>query len=105
MWVRSRKLSVFTAASYLLVISLSALFHDHHGHNKGPSRPGVSAAHAADDHDCSVCQFLAQKPAPAAEIAPEIASALVQDIAAPAPLCLVRGVFAAWQSRAPPSIT
>jgi hypothetical protein len=104
MWMRSRKLSVLTAASYLLVITTSALFHSHHGHGEGPSRPGVSAAHAADDHDCSICQFLAQKPAPAVEMAPEIASTLVQDVAAPAPLCPVRGVFAAWQSRAPPAI-
>jgi hypothetical protein len=103
MWVQSRKLSILTAASYLLVITLSALFHNHHGHGEGPSRPGVSASDAADDHDCSVCQFLAQKPAPAADIAPAAASTLVADVAASAPSCPVRGVFAAWQSRAPPA--
>ena len=29
-------------------------------------RPGASAPQLTDGHDCSVCQFLAQKPAPAA---------------------------------------
>jgi hypothetical protein len=104
MWWRSRKLSILTAASYLLVITGSALFHNHYGHGEEASRPGVSAADAADDHDCSVCQFLAQKPAPAVQVAPEIASALVQDVAAPAPWCPPRAAFAAWQSRAPPAV-
>ena len=104
MWWRSRKLSIVTAASYLLVVTFSALFHDHHGHGHGASRPGVAAAHVADDHDCSVCQFLAQKPAPAAVVAPEIASALVQDVAVSAPCCPLHGAFTAWQSRAPPAV-
>jgi hypothetical protein len=104
MWWRSRKLSILTAASYLLVVMFSALFHDHHDHGRGPSRPGVAASHLADDHDCSVCQFLAQKPAPAAVVAPQIASTLVQELAAPAPSCPVPSAFTAWQSRAPPAV-
>ena len=70
MLVRNRKLTILTAASYLLAVTASAMFHNHPGHGGHPSRPGVSASHSADDHDCPVCQFLAQKPAPAAAIAP-----------------------------------
>ena len=70
MLVRSRKLTVLTAASYLLAVTASALFHNHDGHGDEQPRPGVSASHGADDHDCSVCQFLAQKPAPTADVAP-----------------------------------
>ena len=104
MGARSRTLSVLTAVSYLLTITASALFHNHHGHGEAPSRPGVSASSAAEDSDCSVCQFLAQKPAPAAQLAAEIASVLVQDVAAASPIVAVQGAFTAWQSRAPPAI-
>ena len=105
MRARNPKLTVLTAASYLLVITCSALFHDHHhGHGEDQPRPGVSASHSADDHECSICQFLAQKPAPAAVVAPVGASAPVQEVVAAAPACAVRGVFAAWHSRAPPVV-
>jgi hypothetical protein len=104
MWWRSRKLSVVTAASYLLVVTFSALFHDHHAEGHQPSRPGIVAVEAGDDHDCPVCQFLAQKPAPATIVAPEMLSTLVQDAAAAAPCCSSPGVFTAWQSRAPPAL-
>ena len=102
MLVQSRKLKVFTAASYLLVITVSAFFHNHYGQGEGRFQPGVSAAHSSDEHDCSVCQFLAQKPAPVACVAPVGLSALVQEVAAPAAASAVRVVFAAWHSRAPP---
>ncbi len=103
MWVRSHKLTVLTAAGYLLAITASALFHTHNGHGEEQPRPGVSASHPADDeHDCSVCQFLAQKPAPVAFVAPATSTALVQEVAASAPACAVGGVFTAWRSRAPP---
>ena len=104
MWWRSRKLSILTAASYLLVITGSALFHNHHGHGEEASRPGVSAADAADDHDCSVCQFLAQKPAPAVQVAPEIATRWCKTWLRPRHGARVRAAFAAWQSRAPPAV-
>jgi hypothetical protein len=102
MLARNRKLTVLTAASYLLAITVSALFHNHDGHGNEQPQPGVSAAHSADDHDCSVCQFLAQKPAPAADVTPVDVGALVQEVAAPAPVCTVGVVFTAWHSRAPP---
>ena len=98
---RNPKLTVLTAASYLLAITASALFHNHH-HGEDQPRPGVSASHWADGHECSICQFLAQKPAPAAVVAPVGLSAPVQEVVAAAPACAVRGVFAAWHSRAPP---
>ena len=101
--VRRRGFTVLTAAGYLLAISASALFHDHHQHpGEDQPRPGVSVAHSTDEHDCSICQFLAQKPAPAAEVAPVSLSTLVEDVASPAPVRTVGGVFTAWHSRAPP---
>jgi hypothetical protein len=102
MLAHSRKLTVFTAASYLLAITGSSLLHDHSGHGEAQPRPGVSAAHSADGHDCSVCQFLAQKPAPVAPVAPATSGVLVEEVAAPAPVCVAWGVLTAWHSRAPP---
>lgn len=103
MFVRNRLLTVLTTAGYLLAISASALFHEHHGHDDEVSRPGVSASHACDEeHDCSVCQFLAQKPAPAADVAPVGSGSLVQDVAMPPPASAESDSFTAWHSRAPP---
>jgi hypothetical protein len=103
MLVRNGILTVLTTASYLLAISASALFHEHHGHDDEQTRPGVSASPAADEeHDCSVCQFLAQKPAPVADVAPVGSGSLVEDVAALAPASADRDVVAAWHSRAPP---
>jgi hypothetical protein len=102
MWMRSRKLTVITAASYLLVVSAAALFHDHDDHDHGLQKSDAAAAKLTDGHDCSVCQFLAQTPAPAAEVAPVRVSTLAQDVIVAAPACVARGVFTAWQSRAPP---
>jgi Protein of unknown function (DUF2946) len=99
---RNRILTVFLATSYLLAVSASALFHDHGEHGEDQARPGVSSSHPGDDQDCSVCQFLAQKPAPLADAAPSDFSALVQRVAPSAPECIVGGLFSAWQSRAPP---
>ena len=102
MWARSRQLTILTAASYLLAVTASALFHNHGGHDDEQHRPGVSASHWADGHKCSVCQFLAQKPAPAADAAPVSLSTLVQDAVAAAPVRVAADVFTAWNSRAPP---
>jgi hypothetical protein len=109
MRTREGTFAVMTAASYLLAITGSALFHHHHGdhHDRVAAcdpRPGVSASHSEDDHDCSVCQFLAQKPAPAAVAAPVELSTLVQEVAAAEPACVFFGVFTAWRSRAPPEL-
>jgi hypothetical protein len=102
MLLRSRLLSVSTTATYLLAITASALFHEHPGHADQQPQSGVCASHATDDHDCSVCQFLAQKPAPASDITPEGVSRLVQSVSSPALPCVVCKTFSAWQSRAPP---
>jgi hypothetical protein len=104
MLIRSRKLTVFTMASYLLAITASALFHEHKGCGGGLSRPGVAAAHGCADHDCAVCQFLAQKPAPAVAVAPVGPGMWAQEVPAASPVCAVSGVFSAWHSRAPPAI-
>jgi hypothetical protein len=102
MFPRNRRLTVLVAAGYLLAVSASALFHNHHGHGQSLPRPGISASHSADNHHCSVCQFLAQKPAPVADVAPARLSTLVHEVAAAAPVCAIGGVFTAWHSRAPP---
>lgn len=102
MLLRNRILTVWTATSYLLAITASALFHEHHDHRDEQPRPGVSASHASDEHDCSVCQFLAQKPAPTSDITPKGVSALVQTVSLPAPPRVACDAFTAWQSRAPP---
>jgi hypothetical protein len=104
MWARNRQLTILTAASYLLAITASAPFHTHGGHDGEQRRPGVSASHDSDGHGCSVCQFLAQKPAPSADVAPVGISALVQDAVAAVSACISADVFAAWNSRAPPSL-
>jgi hypothetical protein len=102
MLLRNRLLTVCTAASYLLVVTASALFHEHHDHHDEQPRPGVSASQASDDHDCSVCQFLAQKPAPTSDITPEGISTLVQSVSSSGLPCVACDTFTAWQSRAPP---
>ena len=102
MWARSRRLTILTAASYLLAITASAPFHTHGSHGDEQPRPGVSASHWSDGHECPVCQFLTQKPASAANVASVGLSTLVQDAAAPAPAFAPADVFAAWNSRAPP---
>jgi hypothetical protein len=104
MLARSRELRIFTVASYLLAITASALFHEHRSGGERQLLPCVSAAQGEDDHDCSVCQFLAQKPAPAADVAPVGASEWVQELPAASPVSAASGVFSAWHSRAPPAI-
>jgi hypothetical protein len=86
----------------LLTVVGAALFHDHH-HGEEQHGPGVSASHSTDGHECPVCQFLAQQPAPAADITPVSVSTPVQAVVTVAPACAVRGIFAAWHSRAPPA--
>lgn len=104
MKLRSRTLSVFTVASYLLAITASALFHEHRSGGEQQLFPSVFAAHGEGDHDCSVCQFLAQKPAPAADVAPVGAGVWVQELPAASPVSAVSGAFSAWHSRAPPTV-
>jgi hypothetical protein len=104
MLARNRIRTLLIAASYLLAVSASALFHHHHDCDHDEShRPGVAASHCEGQDECSVCQFLAQKPAPMAEVAPADLGTLVQELAASSPESATCGVFNAWQSRAPPA--
>lgn len=125
MLVRNRILPVLFSLSYLLTITVSALFHNHGGAGENarstaaghrasccgcesrqgdrPS-PDVPAFQSSDSGDCGVCHFMAQQPAPVAEQpAPELETAL-EELAAPSPIHVAAGVFTAWRSRAPPSI-
>jgi hypothetical protein len=102
MWMRNRSLTVFTAASYLLAVTASALFHHHDGHEEEPSRPGASASHYGESEDCSVCQFLAQKPVPVVIAAAVTPPTPVAEVAAQPPVRVVGGVLIRWRSRAPP---
>jgi hypothetical protein len=103
---RNRPLTALTAASYLLVVSGAALFHDHacDGHDEHPGRPGVASTHAGDAEHCSVCQFLSQKTAPVQYVTPTHSFALVQSIVVVSPLCETGELFSAWHSRAPPAV-
>jgi hypothetical protein len=106
MLARHRNLRLLLAVGYLLTVTASALFH-HHAHHEGheeASRPGVSASHLAESHYCAVCEFLAQKPAPATCVAVVEAGELVQSVAATMPVFRVAAIFSAWQSRAPPAV-
>jgi hypothetical protein len=125
---KNRWLSIAVAAGYALTITTASLFHNHADHGERCCH-GQSLAHAAseachhgesdreaprqnssqtptpcpsDGGHCSVCHFLGQKPAPAAEVVPVVAGALVQEVASPAPAHIVAAAFSAWQSRAPP---
>jgi len=103
MLYRNRFLAILLATSYLLVVATSARFHRHGEHDEDqPQRPGFAASHAGDEHDCSVCQFLAQKPAPLAAVAPADNRDLVQEVVAPSLPRHFCVLFSAWQSRAPP---
>ncbi|MEN6407764.1 MAG: DUF2946 family protein [Thermoguttaceae bacterium] len=97
--------SLVLAVGYLLTVTVSGSFHDHHHGHGDPSdssRPGVSALHGDQHGECSVCQFLAQKPAPVAVVAVADVGQLVQTVVSSSLSRVSTGVFSAWQSRAPP---
>ena len=76
--------------------------HDtHHNGHHGPSDPIQCPA---DDSNCLVCQFLAQKPAPVADVAPVASFLLLHEVAVIGSSRSISGVFAAWHSRAPPAL-
>ena len=75
----------------------------HGGHEDGQPGPSAPGRHPTQDSNCPACQFLAQKPALTTAVAPVASAALVQEVAVSAPARVVRGVFSAWQSRAPPA--
>jgi hypothetical protein len=124
---KQRWFSSLVAAGYLLVIAAAPLFHNHSAggcdHSFAAESGSAACPHHGDSHDaanensshrpsphpsdgnhCAVCQFLAQKPAPVAEVAIVDNGLLVQELASPAPTCAAVGVFSAWQSRAPPCL-
>lgn len=131
MRTRKRELAVLVASGYVFVAIAAGLFHNHvrhegsgcEGHQSARTTAcnGSSAcghdAHdhghhdstaplhcPADDSDCLVCQFLAQKPAPVADIAPVAPSRLLYEVAIAEPSRSIGGVFSAWHSRAPPTL-
>jgi hypothetical protein len=116
---RNRIVTGLTIAAYLLVVCGASLFHDHHddchddhhndchgsrGHGGEQPSSGLWASHVTDEHDCQVCQFLAQQPAPADSPAPGRCSLLIHGVFAPAPPWAVECLFLAWHSRAPPLV-
>jgi hypothetical protein len=129
--MRNRCLASLVAVGYLLTVSAASLFHnhgaadgggccherstahaasadEHHGsshdhepHHKTPKSPSGCPA---DDGRCSVCQYLAQKPVPTAEVAPVGSGTLIEEVLAPPPARLSIGAFWAWHSRGPPAL-
>ena len=125
MGMKNRWVSVLVAAGYLLAVSTASLFHHHadrdnsgccHGrsgasadcHRGAPDddspRPNTPPPCPPDDSNCSVCQFLAQKPAPTPEVAPVNTGVLVQEAFSLPPARIAVGVFSAWHSRGPPTV-
>jgi hypothetical protein len=130
-WLKNRCFAALVAVGYLLTVSMASLFHDHsvecgggccHGHSPAHSDAADEHHAVADQHSghhetpcspgrcptdgrgCCVCQFLAQKPAPMAEVAPVDSGTLVQEAALPPPARLAAAVFSAWHSRGPPAV-
>jgi hypothetical protein len=114
---RNRGLSSLVAASYLLVVTTASLFHNHgpegvgchscaamHSESNHDSSDGHGSAPCCPDDHCPVCQFLAQKPAPAAEVAVVGHAEPVQQVVVAEPVCPVVAEFSAWRSRAPPTV-
>ena len=126
----NRWVSVLVAAGYLLAVSTASLFHHHtnrdnggccHGqsfargasasdhhcesgdHSPRPNTPSAPAPCPSDNSHCPVCQFLAQKPAPTAEVVPVTTGVLVQEAFSPPPARIAVVVFSAWHSRGPPA--
>gem|GEM_PF-3160337 len=127
MLARNRTFSVLTSFGYVLTITVAATFHNHGGnegghfgchagactkslacdcdvHDEDRSCPVAPADGSTDDGDCSVCQFLAQKPAPVEDVPPPSIESMVEEAVAPAPARVAGSVFSAWRSRAPPSV-
>jgi hypothetical protein len=124
--MRNRCVASFVAVGYLLTVTAASLFHnhppvargaccheqstadEHHGsshdhqpHHKTPKSPSGCPA---DDGRCSVCQYLAHKPAPTAEVALAASGILIQAVLAPPPVRLAASVFSPWHSRGPPTL-
>ena len=123
MGMKNRWVSVLVAAGYLLAVSTASLFHHHAKRDYGGCCHGQSLTHGgaddlssrpdtpivpppcpSDDTNCSVCQFLAQKPAPTPEVAPVNTGVLVQEAFSLPPARIAVGVFSAWHSRGPPAV-
>ena len=129
-WTNNRWLSIAVAVGYALTITTASLFHNHSSHDGGCCDQGPSLAHAASSHchhgesdedgahgnapktpaqspsdgkHCSVCQYLAHKPAPTAAITAADAELLVQEVPRPKLARVLIDSFSAWQSRAPPA--
>jgi hypothetical protein len=131
MGTKHRLASVLVAAGYLLAVSTASLFHHHPAqdgcgcrhvqsspqeapadccrgtsddHSPRPNAPATPSQSPSDDGGCSVCQFLGQKPAPTADVAPVSSGTLVQAAVLPPPAHVAIGIFSAWHSRGPPPV-
>jgi hypothetical protein len=125
---KNRLVSMLRAAGYLLAVGAASLFHNHAAPGCGDCSHSQSSPHEAssdcrhgdsDNHPqppknpsqcptdgshCSVCQFLAQKPAPTAELPTAASGILVRETFAAPPARMQAGVFSAWHSRGPPTL-
>ena len=125
MLARNRYLSAWIAASYVLTVAASALFHDHgcgssaegcealasaeghdsctgDGDHKSHSSSPTAPSCPDNDHNCPVCQYLAQQTI-AADDTPQVTfAAMVQELEAVAPVFSAGRTPSAWHSRAPP---
>jgi hypothetical protein len=129
-WKNNRWLSIAVAVGYALTITTASLFHNHSSHGGGCCDQGPSLVHAAssrchhgeldgdavhgnvpktpthgpsDGKHCSVCQYLAHKPAPTAGVTAADAGLLVQEVSSLRLARVAVDSFSAWQSRAPPA--
>ncbi|MBN1395570.1 MAG: hypothetical protein JW959_11145 [Pirellulales bacterium] len=121
MLAKNRIFIALVSFGYLLTITVSALFHTHGdgGNARACRGESCAASHSTDcgvpgeerprpkspgdcEH-CPVCQFLAQQPAPPAELPPPEIEAAVDEIVESAPVAAFLGATTAWWSRGPPS--
>jgi hypothetical protein len=120
--LKNRRFSLLSAIGYALIVVGAPLFHNHSisdgdgcslavQHRSDERSPDVDSsaaeeiavvAHSSEGESCPVCQFLANKPAPAAEITPVASGELVESVALAALPSPAAAFFSAWQSRAPP---
>ena len=114
---RNRTISVLLAVCYTLAVTVSALFHDHDDACGGHSCRGDRAADhrlllqkqtpqsPKDAHQCSVCQFLAEKTLAAEQFAELTSGALAQEVVLDAQPASLEALSLSWHSRAPPDIS
>ena len=112
MWAEIRDLAtLLLLANYVLAVTAGALFHQHGHQHVGEQGAGnrlapgwACSAENHDDEQCSICEFLAQKPIPAQQIEEAACAPLVEQRAAAAPIPLTFDVPSTRHIRAPPRV-